>query len=157
MDALLPGIEPVWSQVKAQAWWFGFFAQPHAGELVSGKVGMFFTDFWPVVGFKKDAFTAAERKEFIRAYSVPGATTGAFHWFGYFNQDAKDNVQLAKKKLTMPVLAMGSDHFAAAFLAAHTKLVANNVTESIIKDSGHWVVQENTPQVQKDLLAFFLK
>ena len=157
MDALLPGIEPVWSQVKAQAWWFGFFAQPHAGELVSGKVGMFFTDFWPVVGFKKDAFTAAERKEFIRAYSVPGATTGAFHWFGYFNQDAKDNVIFAKKKLPMPVLAMGSDHFAAAFLAAHTKLVANNVTESIIKDSGHWVVQENTPQVQKDLLAFFLK
>ena len=157
MDALLPGIEPVWSQVKAQAWWFGFFAQPHAGELVSGKVGMFFTDFWPVVGFKKDAFTAAECKEFIRAYSVPGATTGAFHWFGYFNQDAKDNVVFAKKKLQMPVLAMGSDHFAAAFLAAHTKLVANNVTESIIKDSGHWVVQENTPQVQKDLLAFFLK
>jgi len=157
MDALLPGIEPVWSQVKAQAWWFGFFAQPHAGELVSGKVGMFFTDFWPVVGFKKDAFTAAERKEFIRAYSVPGATTGAFHWFGYFEQDAKDNVAFAKKKLPMPVLAMGSDHFAGAFLAAHSKLVANNVQESVIKDSGHWVVQENTAQVQKDLLAFFLK
>lgn len=157
MDALLPGIEPVWSQVKAQAWWFGFFAQPHAGDLVSGKVGLFFTDFWPVVGFKKDAFTAAERKEFIRAYSTPGATTGAFHWFGYFEQDAKDNVAFAKKKLPMPVLAMGSDHFAGAFLLAHTKLVANNVQESIIKDSGHWVVQENTPQVQKDLLAFFLK
>ncbi|MGY3214754.1 hypothetical protein [Mucilaginibacter sp. HD30] len=57
----------------------------------------------------------------------------------------------------MPVLAMGSDHFAAAFLAAHTKLVANNVQESIIKDSGHWVVQENTAQVQNDLLSFFLK
>ncbi|OOQ59770.1 alpha/beta fold hydrolase [Mucilaginibacter pedocola] len=157
MDALLPGIEPVWSQVKAQAWWFGFFAQPHAGELVSGKVNLFFTDFWPVVGFKKDAFSAAERNEFIRAYSVPGATTGAFHWFGYFEQDAKDNLEFAKHKLPMPVLAMGSDHFAGAFLAAHTKLVANDVSESIIKDSGHWVVQENTPQVQKDLLAFFLK
>lgn len=157
MDALLPGIEPVWSQVKSQAWWFGFFAQPHAGELVSGKVGMFFTDFWPVVGFQKNAFTAAEKAEFIRAYSVPGATTGAFHWFGYFNQDAKDNVEFAKKKLTIPVLAMGSDHFAAPFLATHTKLVATNVQESVIKDSGHWVVQENTPQVQKDLLDFFLK
>lgn len=157
MDALLPGIEPVWSQVKAQAWWFGFFAQPHAGELVSGKVGLFFTDFWPVVGFQKDAFTKAEKAEFIRAYSVPGATTGAFHWFGYFNQDAKDNIEFAKTKLTMPVLAMGSDHFAAPFLATHTKLVAENVQESVIKDSGHWVVQENTPQVQKDLLDFFLK
>ncbi len=157
MDALLPGIEPVWSQVKAQAWWFGFFAQPHAGELVSGKVGLFFTDFWPVVGFQKNAFTKVETAEFIRAYSVPGATTGAFHWFGYFNQDAKDNVEFAKTKLPMPVLAMGSDHFAAPFLATHTKLVATNVQESVIKASGHWVVQENTPQVQKDLLDFFLK
>ncbi|WP_439696841.1 alpha/beta fold hydrolase [Mucilaginibacter sp. AW1-7] len=157
MDALLPGIEPVWSQVKAQAWWFGFFAQPHAGELVSGKVGVFFTDFWPVVGFQKNAFTKGETAEFIRAYSVPGATTGAFHWFGYFNQDAKDNVEFAKKKLPMPVLAMGSDHFAGAFLATHISLVATNVQESVIKDSGHWVVQENTPQVQKDLLAFLMK
>jgi pimeloyl-ACP methyl ester carboxylesterase len=157
MDALLPGIEPVWSQVKAQAWWFGFFGQPHSGELVSGKVGLFFTDFWPTVGFQKNAFTKTETAEFIRAYSVAGATTGAFHWFGQFGQDAKDNVEFAKKKLPMPVLAMGSDHFAAAFLATHTRLVAVNVQESVIKDSGHWVVQEQTAQVQKDLLNFFLK
>jgi len=157
LDALLPGIEPVWSQVKAQAWWFGFFAQPHAGELVSGKVGLFFTDFWPTVGFQKNAFTAAEKAEFIRAYSVPGATTGAFHWFGEFNQDAKDNIEFAKHKITMAVLTMGGDHFAGPFLATHIGLVATNVEESVIKDSGHWVVQENTPQVKKDLLAFLLK
>ena len=155
MDALLPGIEPVWSQVKAQAWWFGFFAQPHSGDLVSGKVGLFFTDFWPTVGFQKNAFTQVEKNEFIRAYSVPGATTGAFHWFGEFNQDAKDNAAFAKTKLTMPLLAMGSDHFAGAFLAAHCRLVATNVKEAIIKDSGHWVVQEQTAQVQKALLDFF--
>ncbi|GAA4312082.1 alpha/beta hydrolase [Mucilaginibacter gynuensis] len=157
MDALLPGIEPVWSQVKSQAWWFGFFAQPHSGELVSGKVGLFFTDFWPTVGFKNNSFTQAEKNEFIRAYSVPGATTGAFHWFGEFNNDAKDNVLFARHKLPMPLLAMGSDHFAGAFLAAHSKLVANNVQESIIKDSGHCVFQEQTAQVQKALLDFFLK
>jgi pimeloyl-ACP methyl ester carboxylesterase len=156
MDALLPGIEPVWSEVKSQAWWFGFFGQPHSGELVAGKVGVFLTDFWPVVGFKNDAFTSAERAEFIRAYSVPGATTGAFHWFGAFSQDAKDNVEFAKTKLTMPVLTMGSDHFAAPFLATHIKLVANDVRESVIHDSGHWIVQENTAEVQKGLLDFFL-
>src|ERR1700761_8933752 len=155
MDALLPGVEPVWSQVRAQAWWFGFFAQPHSGELVSGKVGLFFTDFWPTVGFQKNAFTTAEKNEFIRAYSVPGATTGAFHWFGEFNQDAKDNVEFAKNKLPMPLLAVGSDHFAGAFLAAHCRLVAANVQEAIINDSGHWVVQEQTEQVKKALMDFF--
>lgn len=156
LDALLPGIEPVWSQVRAQAWWFGFFAQPHSGEIVSGKVGLFFTDFWPTVGFKNDAFTPAERNEFIRAYSVPGATTGAFLWFGKFNQDAKDNVGFAKKKLPMPLLAMGADHSAGSYLAAHCRLVASDVHEVIIKDSGHWVVQEQTAQVQKGMLDFFL-
>jgi pimeloyl-ACP methyl ester carboxylesterase len=157
MDALLPGIEPVWSQVRAQAWWFGFFGQPHSGELVSGKVGLFFTDFWPTVGFKNNSFTQTERNEFIRAYSVPGATTGAFHWFGEFSQDAKDNVKFAKNKLPMPLLALGADHSAGSYLAAHSRLVASNVHEVIIKDSGHWVVQEQTAQVQKALLDFFLK
>jgi pimeloyl-ACP methyl ester carboxylesterase len=157
LDALIPGIEPVWRQVKAQAWWFGFFAQPHSGEIVSGKVGLFFTDFWPTVGFKTNAFTPAERNEFIRAYSVPGATTGAFHWFGKFDQDAKDNVEFAKKKLLMPLLAMGADHSAGSYLATHCRLVASDVHEVIIKDSGHWLVQEQTAQVQKGLLDFFLK
>ncbi|MBT2560641.1 alpha/beta hydrolase [Pedobacter sp. ISL-68] len=156
MDALLPGVEPVWSQVKAGAWWFGFFGMPNSGEIVSGKVGLFLTSFWPLVGYVKNPFSVAEKNEFVRAYSVPGATTGAFHWFGAFPQDAKDNVELMKTKLKMPLLAMGSQHFAAPFLAEHSKLVAINVQESIIKGSGHWVVQENTPQVQKDLLDFFL-
>jgi pimeloyl-ACP methyl ester carboxylesterase len=156
MDALLPGIEPVWSQVKAHAWWFGFFAKPHSGEIVSGKVGLFFADFWPTVGYHNDAFTQAERNEFIRAYSVPGATTGAFHWFGEFSQDAIDDVEFMKNKLPMPLLAMGSEHFAGSFLADHSRLVASDVHEVIIKDSGHWMVQEQTAQVQKALLDFFL-
>src|SRR5579859_5664086 len=101
MDALLPGIEPVYSEVKAQAWWFGFFAQPHSGEIVSGNVGLFFTDFWPPLGYQKSAFTQTEKNEFIRAYSVPGATTSAFHWFGEFPQDAIDDAAFMKNKLPM--------------------------------------------------------
>ncbi|MEN2399113.1 alpha/beta hydrolase [Flavobacterium sp. MC2016-06] len=156
MDALLPGIEPVWSNVKGSAWWFGFFAWPASGDIVKGKEKEFLTNFWPVVGHVKDPFTAEETTEFIRAYAVEGGTTSAFKWFGAFDQDGKDNLILMKKKLKMPLLAMGGEYFAAAFLKDHSKLVAENVTESKIAGSGHWLVQENTAQVQKDLLAFFL-
>jgi pimeloyl-ACP methyl ester carboxylesterase len=156
MDALLPGVEPVWGQVKGSAWWFGFFGWPASGELVAGREKLFFTNFWPVVGHVKDPFTPDETNEFIRAYSVKGATTGAFHWFGAFSQDATDNLMLMKKKLKMPLLAMGGEYFGAAFLVDHCKLVAENVKGSNIKGSGHWVVQENTAQVQKDLLDFFI-
>lgn len=157
MDALLPGIEPVWSQVKGSAWWFGFFGWPNSGSIVAGKEREFLTGFWPVVGHVKDPFTTAETEEFIRAYAVPGGTTGSFHWFGAFEQDAKDNLAFMKHKLKMPLLAMGGEYFGAAFLADHTRLVAENVTASNIKGAGHWIVQENTEQVQKDLLEFFTR
>jgi len=155
MDALLPGVEPVWSQVKGSAWWFGFFGWPASGEIVAGKEKEFLTNFWPVVGHVQNAFTQEETNEFIRAYSVQGATTGAFHWFGAFEEDAKDNKEFMKKKLKMPLLAMGGEYFGAAFLVDHCKLVAENVQGSNIKGAGHWIVQENTEQVQTDLLNFF--
>lgn len=156
MDALLPGIEPVWSQVSAGAWWFGFFGWPASGSIVAGKEKEFLTSFWPVVGHVKDPFTKQETDEFIRAYAVSGGTTGSFHWFGAFPQDGKDNVEFAKKKLPMPLLVMGGEYFAAAFLKEHSKLVATNVSEVKIMGAGHWLVQEQTEQVQKGLLDFFL-
>ncbi|SNR46764.1 alpha/beta fold hydrolase [Flavobacterium sp. ov086] len=156
MDALLPGIEPVWSQVSASAWWFGFFAWPASGDIVKGKEKEFLTNFWPMVGHVKDPFTPEEIAEFVRAYAVKDAAKSSFKWFGNFPQDGKDNLIFMKTKLKMPLLAMGGEYFAAAFLKDHSKLVAVNVTESKIAGSGHWLVQENTAQVQKDLLAFFL-
>src|SRR5277367_5942150 len=44
LDALLPGVEPVWSDFSSKAWWFGFFARPVSGELVKGKEGAFLMD-----------------------------------------------------------------------------------------------------------------
>ena len=156
MDALLPGVEPVWSDFSSKAWWFGFFARPVSGELVKGKEGAFLMDFWPVVGYVKDPFTKEESTEFIRAFAVPGTTTACFHWFGNFSQDALDNHVFEKNKLRMPVLAMGAEHGSGSFLANHSRVVATNVSEVVITGAGHWIVQEKTDQVQKGLLDFFL-
>jgi pimeloyl-ACP methyl ester carboxylesterase len=156
MDALLPGVEPVWSDFSSKAWWFGFFARPVSGELVKGKEAAFLTDFWPVVGYVKDPFTKEESAEFIRAFSVPGTTTACFHWFGNFPKDALDNHEYEKNKLQMPVLAMGAEYGSGSFLAKHCRVVAKNVTEDVITGAGHWIVQEKTDQVQKGLLDFFL-
>jgi pimeloyl-ACP methyl ester carboxylesterase len=155
LDALLPGVEPVWTKLYTSLWRFGFFARPIAGEIVAGKERLFFTDFWPQYGYVKNPFTQAETDEFVRSYAVKGATTGTFHWFGAFPQDVKDNHELMKTKLKMPLLAMGGEFSTASFLATHSKLVANNVTETTIKGAGHWIVQEQTDQVLKGLMDFF--
>ncbi len=156
LDALLPGIEPVWSSLKEKLWWFGFFSWPASGQVVEGKERAFLTNFWPVVGHVKNAFTKEETEEFIRAYSVKGATTGSFHWFAAFEQDAKDNLELMKNKLTMPVLTMGGEYQSAPFLGDHFRIVANDVKEIKIMGAGHWLVQEQTQPVLDGLLNFFL-
>lgn len=156
LDALIPGVEPVWHQLYTTVWHFGFFARPVAGDIVAGKEREFFTDFWTTVTPSKNFFTKEEQDEFIRAYSTKGATTGSFHWFGAFPKDAEDNHELMKKKLEMPLLTMGGEYFSAPFLATHCKLVAKNVSDFPIKGSGHWVVQEQTEQVKQGLLNFFL-
>ncbi len=69
LDALIPGVEPVWSQVKAQAWWFGFFSQPHSAEAVEGRMNFILEDFFPAVSFVQNSFTPQEKAEFTRAYS----------------------------------------------------------------------------------------
>jgi pimeloyl-ACP methyl ester carboxylesterase len=156
LDALIPGVEPVWQQISTTVWHFGFFARPVAGAIVAGHEREFMTDFWPQVGFVKNPFTKEESDEFIRAFAAKGATTGCFHWFGEFAQDVKDNHEFMKTKLTMPLLAMGGEHFSAPFLATHCRLVANNVSEVKIAGAGHWIVQEQTEQVKKGLLDFFV-
>ena len=102
-----------------------------------------------------ETFTKEETNEFIRAYSVPGATTGTFHWFGAFPQDATDNKEFMKQKLAMPLLAMGAESGSASFLADHCRLVASNVKDIRLMGTGHWIVQEKTDQVLKGLMDFF--
>jgi pimeloyl-ACP methyl ester carboxylesterase len=157
LDALLPGVEPVWSDLNGKLWWFGFFGWPASGQIVAGKEREFLTNFWPVVGHVNNAFTKEETDEFVRAYSVPGATTGSFHWFGAFPQDVMDNHEFMKQKLSMPLLAMGGEFQSASFLADHSRLVASNVQEVKITGAGHWLVQEQTDQVLKGLEDFFEK
>src|SRR5882724_352023 len=100
LDALIAGIEPVWSQVKAQAWWFGFFSQPHSGEVAEGRMNLILQDFFPMVSFVKNSFTPREKAEFTRAYSVKGAATASFLSF-VFDEDIKDNQEFRKNKLVM--------------------------------------------------------
>jgi pimeloyl-ACP methyl ester carboxylesterase len=158
LDAFIPGVEPVWSRMSTTIWHFGFFSRPIAGDLVAGKEKEFLYDFWPdQYGVNKEPFTQAEKDEFVRAYATHGSTTGSFHWFGSFRQDVKDNQELTKKKLKMPVLAMGGEFSCAPFLADHARLVAENVEEVRIAGSGHWMVQEQTAQVQKGLVDFLRK
>ena len=82
----------------------------------------------------------------------------AFNQFAAFNQDAADNKALAAKgKLAMPVLALGGDHSFGTQMGDIMRLVASDVTTGVIKDSGHWVMEEQPGETTARIVEFIDK
>ncbi len=81
----------------------------------------------------------------------------AFNQFAAFQQDAIDNEAFAAKgKLTMPVLAIGADKSFGPTMAVDMRFVATEVTELIISNSGHWLMEEQ-PAATIAAISGFLK
>jgi pimeloyl-ACP methyl ester carboxylesterase len=153
MDAPIPGIEPVWGQKKATAWWFGFFNWKTSDEIIKGKEGEFLNGFWQFSTHIKNSFTPEEKDSFIRAYSVPGAMQRSFEWYRSFPQDSVDNMKFKRHMLRMPVLAMGGA-YSSPHISDQIQMVASTVRVNIIEESGHWLVEEQPEHVAQALLQF---
>ena len=70
-------------------------------------------------------------------------------------QDAADNQEAIKTKLTMPVLAVGGDRQIGHLVTQEMQQVAENIEEVIIQDCKHWVAEEHPDKLSQALLTFF--
>jgi pimeloyl-ACP methyl ester carboxylesterase len=85
-----------------------------------------------------------------------------FNYFRAFPQDAIQNENYSKTKLTIPVLALGAG-FIPAFGGNVTinyalygmQALAQNVTGIKVPNSGHWIPEERPDFVVKQLTTFF--
>ena len=104
---------------------------------------------------KTRSIPEADRAAYIAAYSRPGRMHAGWAYFVSFQQAAKDFAELSRTKLNMPVLAIGGDKATGAVLGQQMKIVANNATVVILKNTGHWVLEER-PKETTDALVKFL-
>jgi pimeloyl-ACP methyl ester carboxylesterase len=75
-------------------------------------------------------------------------------YFASFPDTAKDFAELARKPLPMPVLSIGGEKSLGEVLARQMKLVAPDVTVVIVKDAGHWLLEEKPAETIDALLSF---
>ena len=156
MDAFLPGV-PGWEAIynAPNVWHFRFNGE-YPEALVKGRERTYFEYFWNVFAADKThSIPEADRKAYTEAYSKPGRMRAAWAYFASWPQLAKDFAQVSQTKLTMPVLSIGGDKSLGNELAAQMKLVADNVTIVVLKDTGHWILEER-PKETTDALVKFL-
>jgi len=155
MDAFLPGVEG-WEPIyNSPNYWHFRFNGPTPEALVKGRENIYFAYFWnDLAADKEHSIPEADRKAYLGAYSRPGRMHAAWEYFVSWPQAAKDFAEMSRTKLTMPVLSMGGDKSLGEALAAQMKLVATDVTVVIIKNSGHWILEEQPKQTTDALVNF---
>ncbi len=155
MDAFLPGVEG-WEAVynNPNIWHFRFNG-PTPEALVRGRERTYFEYFWnDLAAHKTRSLPEADRRAYTAAYARPERMRAAWAYFVSFQQAAKDFAELSRTKLTMPVLSIGGEKSLGDALAQQTKLVATDVTVVVLKDTGHWMLEEKPKETTEALLKF---
>ena len=155
MDAFLPGV-PGWEPIyNNPGIWHFRFNGPTPEALVRGRERTYFDYFWnDFAADKNHSIPEADRKAYVAAYSRPGRMHAGWEYFVSFQQAAKDFAQLSQTKLTMPLLTIGGDKSLGAPLGEQAKLVATNVTVVVLKNAGHWVLEEQPKETTEALQKF---
>jgi len=144
MDAFLPGVEG-WEPVydNPSLWHFRFNG-PTPEALVRGRERTYFEHYWnDFAADRNHSIPESDRRAYTAAYSRPGRMRSGWAYFVSFPQAAKDFERLARTRLAMPVLVVGGEKSLGQVLGDQTRLVASDVTVVVLKDTGHWVLEEN--------------
>lgn len=155
MDAFLPGVGPWEAYYNNPHLWHFRFNGPTPEALVSGRERIYFTYFWnDFAADKNHSIPAADREAYIAAYSRPGRMRAGWAYFVSFPQTAKDFAELSQTKLTMPLLVIAGEKASAATLSAQGPLISDDAKVVVLKNTGHWVMEENREETIDTLLAF---
>jgi len=155
MDAFLPGVGDWEAVYNNPGLWHFRFNGPTPEALVQGRERIYFEHFWnDFAADKTRSLSEADRRAYTLAYSRPGRMHSGWAYFVSFKQAAKDFAQLSQTRLTMPVLVIGGEKSLGEALARQTKLVAENVTVVVLKDTGHWVLEERPKETTAALVDF---
>ncbi|MES2164059.1 MAG: alpha/beta hydrolase [Pseudomonadota bacterium] len=155
MDAFLPGVgnwKDVW--LLRDLWHFHFYGETPLA-LVKGRERTYFEHFWnDFSADKTKSLSEADRKFYTAEYAQEGHMRAGFEVFRAFAQDAVEFGDYMKTPLTMPMLVLTGEKASGQFLIQQARLVDTKVEGVVIKNSGHWLMEEATSEVVPKLVQF---
>ena len=155
MDAFLPRVgqwKDVW--LLRDLCHFHFYG-PTPLALVKGRERVYFEHFWnDFAADKAKSVPEADRRIYATGYARADRMRAGFEYFKAFEQDAKDFAAFAATRLDTPFLVLTGEKASGTFLIEQARMVATNVSGTVVKGSGHWLMEEATDQVVSAIVAF---
>lgn len=162
MDAGIPGITlpdalPTAPDKAWRTWHFAFHALPDLPEmLISGREREYLDWFLRRKTANPEAFSDADIGEYLRVFTREGGLRAGLAYYRAAALSARQNRDLsAKGKLTMPVLALGSDQGSISDMASPLRAFAEDVRGGVVANCGHFIPEEQPAAAAAELIAFF--
>lgn len=157
MDAPVPGVPPWNDIVRDPRLWHFDFGGRDAERLVAGRERIYLDRFWNDFAGTPSRIGEATRRHYAALYAQKGAMRAAFAQFNAIRGDAEDNAKAIGTKLAMPVLAIGGAKSFGAMEAVVMRNAAADVTEVVVDDAGHWLMEEQPGAVVTVVRGFLDK
>jgi pimeloyl-ACP methyl ester carboxylesterase len=137
-------------------WQFAFNRLPELPEiLTAGRERELFDWLFQYKAAHPERISGEHRERYMECYARPGAMSRGFAYYRD-TQSASQNLEFSKRKLPMPILALGGDRGMAEMLKQLMEKVSDYVEGGAVKDCGHWVLEEQ-PYVLAEALLDFLE
>jgi len=153
LDVPLPGIEP-WQAIKADPalWHFGFHQTADLPEqLIGGREFNYFRAFFDRLALRREAISDEDVAHYVRAYAGVERLRAGLEFYRRAYRTSETFNAATRSPLPVPVVLAGGDRsMASANLTVAEDLRKHGcerVTVETIRDSGHWVVDEQPATV----------
>ncbi|MGW6357991.1 alpha/beta fold hydrolase [Streptomyces sp. NPDC055092] len=151
------GVERLADVAHGGAWHIGVLAAPGIPEmLLTGRERAFLAQYAiPSLCATPDAFTDDDIDELARSYARPDGFNGAAGLYRSMLREGDQIRQLASRKLTTPVLAVGGR--SGEFTPTTMRQVAEDVSALPLDGIGHYAAMEAPDRLADGLLSFYMK
>ncbi|GAB6903343.1 alpha/beta fold hydrolase [Kineosporia succinea] len=138
-------------------WNFGFFSLRNGlpENTIDGHEETWVAGFMDWLTVNKTAVTREDTDAYAAALHDDAHLKASFEWFRAFPEDNQDVERLGRKKLTVPVLAVGARSSLGDQVGEQAKTYARHVRTAVVENSGHWIWEEQ-PAATTALLLDFL-
>ncbi|MGC5561909.1 alpha/beta fold hydrolase [Streptomyces sp. FR-108] len=161
IEAVIPGLTPSPpffgpDALNLKLWQFGFNRLPDLNEeLVRGRERLFFGHQFATKAANPAAIPAYAVDVYVDAIAAdPRALRASFAYYRALDETIAQNERRARTRLTLPVLALGGALWSGASAAHTMRLAADDVTEVVLDDCGHYPAEEQPTRSAETLENF---
>lgn len=143
---------------KGSMWWWILPLAPGVPErLIVGNERAFLTWFYEGATAKKDAIDVETVDEYLRTFSGREGVLGAMGVYRAAFTTMEQTASLTKKKVQVPVVALGGEKAQGTQVRMMVEMVAQNVDGGSLGNCGHFIPEESPDEVVRYVLAMTKK